>query len=372
MKICFYTDTFLPTVGGAEMVLHHLALHISKKHDVVVLAPMVSKKQSLHVPSSYPVIRYIPPFSKRFMTRLSLPYLLWIYWRYGFDVLHCHAAYPQAYVAATFKSWFPLPVVVRPHGSDIVPKGRMRSSRRLENRLKKGLAHADAIVAQGRYLKGVALDLGVGQKRIRIIHNGIDLKRFGSAEPYPHPTAYILAVGSLIQRKGFDILLNAYKRLARPKPDLLIAGTGPEADHLKKLARKLHIHRRVYFLGLIEGDEKIQLYRSADFLVCPSRKEPFANVIIEALAADLPVIASAVDGNLELIQHEGNGLLYDADSPEALQESMRRLIDDRGFALRLGQQARSSVSSFDWPLIAAQYVNLYKQLHARYHQQQKN
>jgi glycogen(starch) synthase len=361
MKICLFTDTFLPTVGGAELNLHHLALHLSKQNEVIVLAPMAGGKR-WHQEFPYPVRRYIPPRSKRFMVRQTLLYLIWLHLRHGFDLLHCHAAYPQAYVGATFKKWFPMPVVVRPHGSDIVPNGRMRSSRRLEDRLARGLTAADAIVAQGQYLQDIALDLGVKRGQVHIIHNGVGLAQFKRAAPYPHPNPYILAVGSLIKRKGFDILLNAYCRLSDPKPDLLIAGAGPEGDCLNQLSRSLQINDKVFFLGLIKGQEKIQLYRSAVFLVCPSRKEPFANVVIEALAADLPVIASAVDGNLELVKDGQNGLLCESENQAALRQTMALLLGDTDLAGRLRANARASIKAFDWSVITEQYLNLYRQL----------
>ena len=361
MKICFFTDTFLPIVGGAELVLHHLALQLSAENQLVVLAPR-SRRKGNRAALPYPVLRYIPPLSKRLMVRQTLPYLLWLYLRHRFDLLHCHAAYPQAYVGAAFKKWIQVPMVVRPHGSDIVPGGRMRRHPRIEKRVKSGLATADAIVAQGRYLQKLVTDLGVDPKRIHIIHNGVGFKEFGDAAPFPHPRPYMLAVGSLIKRKGFDILLHAYSCLPDPKPDLLIAGTGPEASPLRRLAQALHVQRRVFFLGLIKGPEKVSLYRSSLCLVCPSRKEPFANVIIEALAAQLPVIASAVDGNRELIQHQQNGLLFESENANDLCRSLRLLLESNSMAARMGVNAREAAKAYDWAIIARQYLNLYHQL----------
>jgi glycosyltransferase involved in cell wall biosynthesis len=362
MKICFFTDTFFPTVGGAEMVLHNLAVQLGRRgEEVYVLAPKARKKGS-HKVLPYPVWRYGDPSSKRFLVRQTLVHLLWLYLGHRFDLLHCHAAYPQAFVGATFKKWFHVPMVVRPHGSDIVPGGRMRRHRRVETRLYRGLESAEAVIVQGRYLHNVVMDLGIEKTRIRTIHNGVDLKGFRTAKPFPFERPYILVVGSLIHRKGVDILLRAYSKLEQPYPDLLIAGSGREEVNLKRLSRELEIEERVTFLGLVEGQHKVDLFRSAEFLVCPSRNEPFSNVILEALAAGLPVVASAIDGNTELVHHGVNGLLFSSEDVGGLAEALGKMIHDKTLMDRLRSRALDSVKDFDWSLIAGQYLSLYREL----------
>jgi glycosyltransferase involved in cell wall biosynthesis len=360
MKICYYTDTFFPLVGGAEMVLHNLALQLSEWGESVhVLAPRVRGADNIDT-FPYPVHRYEKPSSKRFLVRQMLLRLLWLHMRYHFDIVHCHSGYPPAYVCATFKKWFGVPFVVRPHGSDIVPGERIRKNARLERRLRKALLEADATIAQGAYLKALLIDLDVEEKKISTIHNGVNLARFSRAEPYSHPNPYMLAVGNLIPRKGFDILLRAYAMLEGTKPDLLLAGAGPEKNNLVALAKELDIDGRIGFLGHVDGQKKIDLYCSSLFFICPSRKEPFANVIIEAMAAGLPVVASAVDGNAELVHHEKHGLLFPAEDIQALSAALERLIGDAALVEQLGSAASDFVKRFDRAVIAGEYLNLYR------------
>jgi L-malate glycosyltransferase len=121
MNLCLYTATFLPTIGGAELVLHALASALTAQgHSVTVLAPLVRRADN-QVEAPYRLRRYQRPSSKRFGVRQILLYLLHEYWRRPFDVLHCHGAYPPAYVGATLKRLLNIPMVVRPHGSDILP-----------------------------------------------------------------------------------------------------------------------------------------------------------------------------------------------------------------------------------------------------------
>ena len=91
MRICLYTDTFFPLVGGAEMVLHNLATHLTAdRQEVVMLAPYIRRRDN-HVDASYPIYRYAKPTSKRFGARQILVHLTWLYWRYRFQVLHGHS-----------------------------------------------------------------------------------------------------------------------------------------------------------------------------------------------------------------------------------------------------------------------------------------
>jgi glycosyltransferase involved in cell wall biosynthesis len=362
MKICCYTDTFFPVVGGAEMVLHNLSNQLSQLGDEVHIFAPRFKRKSPEVESFYQVHHYPNPFSKRYLVRKVLLPLIWLHVRHHFDILHCHSGYPPGYVGATFKKWFKVPVVVRPHGSDIVPGDRIRRHPKLTERLKFALMSADAVVAQGQYLKELILKLGVNNSQVHIIHNGVNLNDFVGMKPFSHPRPYILALGNLIFRKGFDILLRAYARVTEPKPDLLVAGPGREEETLKSLAKELRIEHQVKFLGFIGGRKKIQLFQSAEFFVCPSRKEPFANVLIEAMSAGLPVIASSIDGNKELIIHEKNGLLFPSENIEALRGAMQRLIDEKMLTERMRSTLPGFVKKFDWPIIAKEYRELYRRL----------
>jgi len=362
MNICCYTDTFFPIVGGAEMVLHNLSNQLCRMGDNVRIFAPRFKGRSPDVEARYHVHRYPNPFSKRYLVKKVLLPLTWLHLRHQFDILHCHSGYPPGYVGQTFRKWFKVPVVIRPHGSDIVPGDRIRRYPKLTKRLTFALQSADAVIAQGRYLKDLIQELGVNPSRVHVIHNGVHPDDFASDTPFPYPRPYVLAMGNLIHRKGFDILLRAYAQLPEPKPDLLIAGPGREEEALKALAAQLGIESRTHFLGFVGGQKKADLYRSAQFFVCPSRKEPFANVIIEAMAAHVPVIASSIDGNTELVEPEKTGLLYPPENVAALADAMRRFMTDTGLMERIRTEIPKRVKEFDWPVIARKYRDLYLSL----------
>ena len=367
--ICLYTDTFLPDVGGAEMVAHNLAARLcQQQRHVVVVAP-----HARHVDGSeeekgashgerYQVSRFRRPISKRWGVRLVLPRLIRLHRRHRFDVLHCHAAYPQAYVASTLKRLYGIPYVVRPHGSDILPGERIRSNPRLERRARQGLADADAVIAQGEFLKDVIVNLGVNENQVRVIHNGVDLSEFADAPPFSHPRPYILALGNLLHRKGMDVLIRSYARLASPRADLLIAGTGGELEALRALSNELGVASRVRFVGFVSGVEKVSLYRGAEFFVCPSRREPFANVILEAMAAGLPVVATDVGGNRQLVGSGRHGLLCRSEDVEGMAEALGTLLDSPGRLSESRAAVPEYVARYGWERIAQEYASLYDEV----------
>lgn len=362
LRICFFADTFFPLVGGAETVLHNLATRLVDEVDrAVVLAPKVRGADN-RIDAAYEVVRYRKPRSKRFGVRSLLLPLSRLHLRHRFDLLHCHASYPPAWVGRTFKRFFSMPMVVRPHGSDILPGGRIRKSPRLEERVRRALGAADTVIAQGDFLRDVIQELGIDPEKIRVIHNGVDTAAFSSGEPFEHPRPYVLGIGNLSHRKGFDLLIRAYASLPSPEVDVLIAGDGEERTNLEQLARDVGVADRVRFLGAVSGDRKVDVYRSARLLVVPSRAEPFANVILEGLASGLPVVASAVGGNTQLVVAGSHGELFTSEDHEALAAKLRIVLENPEHLGRLRDAVPAFVADFDWGRVAKRYLALYEEL----------
>ncbi|MFM7185963.1 MAG: glycosyltransferase family 4 protein [Planctomycetota bacterium] len=364
LSVCLLSDVSLPSLGGAQTVLDCLARRLTALgHRPVVLAP--PRREPGTDDYGYPLVRHRRMISKRFGTRLLIPRLLAMHRRRRFDLVHCHAAYPQAHVAASFRAVSGVPYVVRPHGSDILPGESIRRHPRLERRMRRAIVGADAVIAQGEFLRGVIEEVGVDPALVRVINNGVDLTEFADAAPHPHPRPYILSVGSLVPHKGFDVLIRGHAALPAGSPDLLLAGAGPEAGSLRRLAAELGVGDRVHLLGIVTGREKVALYRSAVCFVCPSRREPFANVILEAFASGLAVVATDVGGNCEMIRHGVNGLLVPADSPAAIAGAVRRLVGDPAALAALCAGARQTAVRYAWEAVADRYLELYHEVVGR-------
>ena len=366
MKICFYTATFLPTIGGAEIFLHNLANSLtSRGYKVTVLAPKVRGKDN-KIDALYNIRRYQRPSSKRFGVRQVLLYLMLEKFKKDFDILHCHGAYPPGYVGATFKNIFKTPLVIRPHGSDILPDEGIRKNARLDKRVKDALNAADAIIAQSRFLKREIEKAGVLKGKISLIANGINISEFDKYKSSKGNGSYILAMGSLTKKKGFDILISAFDYLKQklPKADLrlMIAGDGKELENYKKIINEKGLNNSINLLGNVTGKNKIMLFKNCLFFVNSSRREPFANVNLEALAAGRPIIATRVGGNTEVVRNGYNGFLVPSEDPFKLGKAMVRLYKDKGLLKKMSERSREAAERYEWNSIVEKYINLYEKL----------
>lgn len=152
----------------------------------------------------------------------------------------------------------------------------------------------------------------------------------------PENAALILAMGRLHENKAFDVLLRAMARV--PNTYLWLAGDGPLRESLEKLAEDLGIKPRVRFLGWRE--DTAELFAACNLFVCPSRHEPLGNVVLEAWAQGVPVIAADSMGPGTLIEHMDSGILVPVDDSDALARAIRAVIDDYDLADHIARRGR--------------------------------
>jgi len=172
----------------------------------------------------------------------------------------------------------------------------------------------------------------------------------------PPDAPLLLAMGRLHEAKAHDISLQALVQL--PGAYLWIAGVGPQEAKLKGLAEALGVAERVRFLGW--RTDASALYRTADVCVFPSRYEPLGNVIIQAWAHGLPVIAAAAQGPAALIRDGEDGLLVPVDDADALAAGVHRLLADPALRARLAAAgARHVEAEFSEAAVVAQWKALF-------------
>lgn len=195
------------------------------------------------------------------------------------------------------------------------------------------------------------------------------LPNFVAADPMPPvrrtdfftpPTAsLILALGRLHQNKAFDVLLEAIART--PDVYLWLAGEGPLRGELESLAERLAVKPRVRFLGWRE--DAPALFAACDLFVCPSRHEPLGNVIIEAWAHGVPVIAADSLGPGTLIEHMENGVLVPVDDAQTLARAIRHVLDDENLRARLAHAGRQTFEArFTEAKVVAQYLDFFRRI----------
>jgi len=214
-----------------------------------------------------------------------------------------------------------------------------------------------------------------GWRSIAEIPNGIDPVACAGEHP-PRSQArrtlgiegspVVLFVGRLGLQKGIDTLLEAWPRFLARRPGalLVILGEGREGPRLKAMAEALHIAGSVDFRGF-RGDVG-QHYAAADIFVLPSRYEGFPNVMLEAMAAGLPVVASRVSGTEDAIESGRNGLLVPSGDAGALCEALLTLAADQDLAGALGREARKTVEGrFNIKVVAEATMAFYNRLLSR-------
>jgi glycosyltransferase involved in cell wall biosynthesis len=208
---------------------------------------------------------------------------------------------------------------------------------------------AHGIVANSSAARAHLEREGVPGDRIHVIPNGVSVERFAPLAVV-RPVRTIITVANLRREKAHEVLLHAAAQLAPTHPDLrfVIAGDGPRAAALRNLVSTLGLASQVEFLGHVE--DVPGLLRGADAFVLPSLSEAFPNAAIEAMAAGLPVVASAVGGLLDLIDDGRTGILAPAGDVSAFAAAIAGLVAEPARASRLGAAARAEVAarySFD-------------------------
>lgn len=190
------------------------------------------------------------------------------------------------------------------------------------------------------------------------IPNGVDTERFAPAPPREGAPQHLLFVGRLARQKGVDVLLEALAKIAALPWRLTIAGDGPERAALAEQAARLGLAKRVHFRGWVQREELPELYRSADVFVFPSHDEGMPNVVLEAMASGLPIVATQVPGNDELVRE--NGRLVPAGDPSSFAEALAPLLTDASLRRMLGERSRSlTLAHHSWAAPAAAYETLF-------------
>lgn len=297
------------------------------------------------------------------------------------DVVHAH--FWMSAVAAELAA-LPLriPVAVTYHALGTV-KRRFQGDADTSPRQRISLEsvtgrRADAIAATSTDEVGLLAEMGVPSNHTTVIPCGVDVDSFAlrfttaaSALPPRRQAHRIVTVGRLVPRKGFDTAIAALAAI--PDTELLIAGgpsdgdvaDDPEGRRLAAVARDYGVADRVLMLGAVPRAAMPELLQSADIVTCTPWYEPFGIVPLEAMAAGVPVIASAVGGLLDTVRPGSTGTHVPARDPGALAAAARALLDDPALRARFGRNGFECVSrNYRWSVVAAETERLYRRMTA--------
>jgi 2-deoxystreptamine N-acetyl-D-glucosaminyltransferase/2-deoxystreptamine glucosyltransferase len=285
------------------------------------------------------------------------------------DLVHAHlgedlAVLPLAASAAR-RAGIPLVMTVHCSLRHTVTAGTAPAAllRTVGGRLERWAEdRADAVIVLTPTMAGRLADDGVPAERIHVVPSGADPARFAGVHPDPRPDLgrpRIVFVGRLGRQKGVETLIDAVPHLRHDVP-VVIVGDGPLRGALEERARRLGVSSRVTFTGFVPHAEVPAHLRHADLLVLPSAYEELGSILVEALHAGLPVVASAVGGIPDIVRDGVTGRLFPAGDARALAVAVDELVGHPVLLAAFAAAARRAAPDYSWDGLARRVLGLYR------------
>lgn len=322
----------------------------------------------------YRILKYIAGLMIGFVNFFRLVILLK---RARPAVVNIHFLGSQASFAMLASKILGIKCVVSLHGDDV--EGLPLRSKVDRWLFRQVAIAADHVTACSAFLLDEAKKLvpEIGSKSTAI-HNGIRPEEFQNVQPYNHTAPYIFAAGRFVHKKGFDLLLRAYKDIVnnRRRIDLILAGEGPENENLvslttdlgfspvfkESLQRSFNDQRTevnsVIFWGRATRDEMKSLMKGCEVFVIPSRQEPFGIVALEAFAAGKKVVASKTGGLAEIVLEGKGDRLVAAENVEELAEGIRLTLQNKT------ENVVHDLEEKSWETAAKRYLDIFTRINA--------
>lgn len=376
MKIALVCPYDWAKPGGVRAHVADLASHLMDRHEVRIFAPTsngVGREgvdrlvEPLGRPVPVPYNRSIAPIAinPRLAAHVRSRLL-----EFGPHVVHVHEPLaPVLSLAATalgphpligtFHSWSDSDRMIRLGGRVLT-----RVAGRLDERI--------AVSAAAQRYAAAALDIPQGA--FKVVPNGVDADRFAHAEPIAElrdpDRPLILAVGRLERRKGIDVLIRAWLRLraSRPEVRLCVVGEGPERERVQSMVPPA-LRPDAMFVGAVSNLELPRYHASADvFVSSATGGESFGIVLLEAMAAGLPIVASDIAGYRTVVKDGVQGRLFNPTDSLALTEALEALIANSRLREAMGREGVRTAREYDWSVIGADLDGRYRALHVAAHQ----
>jgi len=325
-------------------------------------------------------------------TQLLVDTTIW-----GCDVIHAHNTYPTGYTAACLKSIRNVPLVVTPHGEDIHVIPEIGHGLRLDpgkrGKIDYALQTAEILTAISHSIETSLLEAGAIKEKIRRIPNGVDVERFQQpiAEDVrkwlklPPESRLIVTVGNYHPRKGHRMMVRAMRVIVAAQPSVRLIMVGRDLSPVVPLIRELRLDDKVILTGPIsfpafthevdrsqsvhhEPDWLAAIYRSSDIYVSAGIEEGAEGLslaILEAMAAGVPIVATNISGNRDLIQDGETGLLIPPSDPTKFAEAVLRLLKNEQLRTNMGEKAKGVAKQYQWQEVARQYLDVYHEARER-------
>ncbi|MBI3154375.1 MAG: glycosyltransferase [Burkholderiales bacterium] len=285
------------------------------------------------------------------------------------DLIDAHFAYPDGFAASVLGRWLRVPVTITLRGTEV----RHAQDPALAPQLRAALKRAARVFAVSESLRRVALGLGAPADKVLVVGNGVDLDKFS---PMPRAEArrllglppdvpVLVTVGALVERKGFHRVIELLPTLRERFPGLIylaVGGASPEGDWSERLEQQvvaLGLADAVRFIGPMPPEELRVPLSAADLFVLATRNEGWANVLLEAMGCGIPIVATDVGGNAEVVCSEALGTIVPFGDAAALARSIEHALTQRWDAAAIRTHAERNT----WDLRVRTLLDEFRSLH---------
>lgn len=383
MRVALVPSQYLPNLGGVEELTRNLATNLAKCGDEVeVWAPFPEggRRPPVEYLGGVRVRRFAFPLPRAHpasawpLLREGLPTLqamLRATREFRPDVFNVQCFGPNGVYTTAVSLLTGVPLVLSLQGETVMDDNDIYSvSSTMRLALRIGLRSAGSVTGCSRFtLRDAEVRFGLREGVGKVIFNDADpdLNAPGGDTTLPHSLShldgkrYVAALGRVVDKKGFDLLLDAFREIASSHGDvdLVIGGAGPRLEDLRRRAAEFAIADRVHFPGRLSRDEVAQVMAAACVFVMPSRLEPFGIVVLEAWRAGTAVIATSIGGPPEFVSDGVDGLLVDPHDTRSLADALDRLLGDADLRCRVAEAGRRRFSDFVWPALTFEYRRVY-------------
>jgi N-acetyl-alpha-D-glucosaminyl L-malate synthase BshA len=357
--------------GGSGVVATELGLALARRgyqvHFVAHSLPFRLRTFASNIyfhevmPASYPVFDQAP-YNLALTTKM-----VEVAENYDLDLLHVHYAMPfaaSAYLARELLRPRSLGVVTTLHGTDITVVGLEPAFFRVT---QFTIQSSDRLTAVSRFLKERTEESFGITRPIEVIYNFVDPavftpRRRGSLSLAPPQSRVLMHASNFRPVKNIPAVIKIFSEVRKSIPSkLVMVGDGPEKAGAEQLTRELGIQRDVLFLG--NQDAMEELLPLADVFLLPSSSESFGLVALEAMSAEVPVVASDIGGLPEVVEHGETGFLHDPGAVDGFVASVLKLLKNEKLRRGMGRKARQVARrKFNADDMVDRYVQVYESL----------
>lgn len=362
--------TCYPTYGGSGVVGTELGKELAalghEVHFISYSLPIrLSMKEHIHFHEvevlSYPLFEY-PPYDLVLASKM-----VEVATKFSLDILHVHYAIPHsisAFLAKRMLEDRPIPFMTTLHGTDITLVGNDRSYLPIT---RFGIQESDSVTAVSEYLRERTIQEFGTNKQIDVVPNFVNCNVFRKSldldfrSQFARPDeALMIHISNFRPVKRVTDVIEVFDKVRRDlKVKLLMVGDGPDRPKAEWLVEVKEIDEEVQFLG--KRDDMDRLLSISDVLLLPSELESFGLVALEAMASEVPVIATRVGGLAEVVEDSVDGFLFDIGDVESMVSAAISVLSDVDLRTRLGSAGRAHAKrDFSHEGVVNQYLELYR------------